>query len=105
VERILSVDSGMLTIVTDNLWYGKLLVHILYEELYTKKTLKSLKPYQIVDSGNNSRKRKNQDSTGSAAGISAWNFEYFEEDIILYEGEPGITAGHSVSQASSYFDR
>jgi hypothetical protein len=95
----------MLTIVTDNLWYGKLLVHILFEELYTKKTLKALKPYQIVDSSNNSRKRKNQPSSSSASGNPTWNIEYFEEDIMLYEGEPGIIAGHSVSQASSYFDR
>lgn len=77
--RILS-DQGQLTIVTDNLWYGRLLLKQIYED-----PPESL--YNI-----NTSKRSNWLVTER---IGLWS---------LYEGVPGSAAGHVV-EASSYFDR
>jgi hypothetical protein len=82
----------MITIVTDNLWYGKLLIHLLHEEIYEKRNVKSLKSFVPA---------AQDDSDGS----DAWNIEFSEGEMNLYEGEPGQVAGHVVPQASSYFDR
>lgn len=72
----------MCTIVTDNLWYGKLLIRLLSG--MSALTLHS------IDSFDQSK--------------SNWQVEYEVDGYILWVGEPGSEAGHVVS-SSSYFDR
>lgn len=77
--RILQ-PGGMLTIVTDNLWYGKLLTRIVQASSLI---------FECVQPN---------------ATNTQWVSKYSESEITLWVGTPGVEAGHVVS-ASSYFDR
>jgi tRNA G46 methylase TrmB len=130
VERILLPNEGMVTIVTDNLWYGKLLIHLLFEEIYVKRNITQLKSYKPSSSSSEApsserlnkfnlkddKKKKKKETPDKEVtevqekdkndnDMKNWKTEYSEEDLVLYEGEPGKIAGHIVSNASSYFDR
>lgn len=71
-----------MTILTDNLWYGKLLLRILAD--YYSQHFVCIKPPT----------NRQED----------WKVNFEAHGMKLYEGEPGPQAGHS-TQASSYFDR
>lgn len=75
--RVLVV-GGMLTIVTDNLWYGKLLC----------KLIPSLGATSVLCNVDLAPRSIQQQCNG----------------ICLYEGQPGPECGH-IADASSYFDR
>lgn len=89
VSRILVMD-GILTIVTDNLWYGKFLMRSI-------STISS-SGLVSVDLQKKNSKKKDNDNKGE------WNILEEQGGITLYVGKPGIESGH-VADASSYFDR
>jgi hypothetical protein len=89
-NRIL-VSGGMFTIVTDNLWYGRLLLRII-------GSLKSDDDEFGLSSYKHKKKSKNISISND------WIIKEEELGISLFVGIPGIEAGHVV-QASSYFDR
>ena len=100
--RILK-PNGMLTIVTDNLWYGRLLMRLVGNI--------SLSAYT-----DNSASGQQQQQTplclhSASAPITAvpgleseWSVQETENGVALYVGKPGAAAGH-IAEASSYFDR
>ncbi len=74
----------MLTIVTDNAWYGKFLCRLLSSQSTLR--LRSL-------------------TTHDGARInSSWLVHHHVDNFTLWVGDPGKEAGHMVD-ASSYFDR
>jgi hypothetical protein len=92
VSRILA-KSGMLTIVTDNLWYGKFLTRLIAG--LASCGLKSV-DLQKKNSKKNKDKGKSPDGE--------WSVLEEQGGVTLYVGKPGIESGH-VADASSYFDR
>lgn len=99
--RILS-DDGILTIVTDNLWYGKLLTRQVDEMNDGGSLLFTTMPY--VAEGISNKKRKHADTNDKSTLSSSWKVKFDSGKTNLYVGVPGPLAGHTV-QASSYFDR
>eukprot|EP00428_Durinskia_dybowskii_P077638 CAMPEP_0170356704 /NCGR_PEP_ID=MMETSP0117_2-20130122/1315_1 /TAXON_ID=400756 /ORGANISM="Durinskia baltica, Strain CSIRO CS-38" /LENGTH=720 /DNA_ID=CAMNT_0010610821 /DNA_START=174 /DNA_END=2332 /DNA_ORIENTATION=- len=96
--RILK-PNGMLTIVTDNLWYGRLLMRLVAamplnafgEDAATAFCLQSVAPPAAS--------QKSEEALEST-----WEAQETEGGVALYVGKPGAAAGHVV-EASSYFDR
>lgn len=128
--RILT-PGGQLTIVTDNLWYGKLLTRLV-AQINNKKSAgvyfhtvppatastlevtigKNKKPkhlkrklaqHQQAD-GEEQQLQQEEASSSSSLASSVWQTLFTEGDVTLYVGSPGHRAGHRVV-ASSYFDR
>lgn len=77
IDRILIVD-GLFTILTDNLWYGRLLL-------------------KIISTNSHLRRLINVDDINCPIQESLRGFT-------LYCGKPGVECGHLV-ETSSYFDR
>ncbi len=106
--RILK-PGGTLTIVTDNLWYGRLLTR-----LVANITLEAYSAHGEVAAhaayGLQSAPAPVHRAAASAAAgkdgplASEWTVQESEGDVVLYVGKPGAAAGHVV-EASSYFDR
>ena len=94
VSRILA-KGGMLTIVTDNIWYGKFLMRLI-------AGLASCGLKSVDLQKRNSKKAKDEDKGKSPHG--EWSILEEQGGITLYVGKPGIESGH-VADASSYFDR
>jgi hypothetical protein len=96
--RILK-PGGVLTIVTDNLWYGRLLLRIVAGTPTSAYTAESdgrvAFALQTVPA-----------PSGNQAGAleSQWAVQDSEGAEALFVGKPGAAAGHVV-EASSYFDR
>lgn len=95
--RILSTE-GTLTIVTDNLWYGKLLTR----QVDAMNDGSSLLFTTVSANDQSATKKRRND--GSSESSSAWKVKFESGQTTLYVGVPGPLAGHMV-QASSYFDR
>jgi len=91
VGRILT-KGGMLTIVTDNLWYGKFLMRLISG--IASSGLKSVDLHKK----NSKIKDKHKSPEGE------WKVLEEQGGVALYVGKPGIESGH-VADASSYFDR
>ena len=80
VGRVLT-SKGSLTILTDNLWYAKLLVQVIAETT-AESGLRSLSPDKCADH----------------------QVEFSIGEVHLFRGLPGPAHGH-VAESSSYFDR
>lgn len=127
--RILT-PGGQLTIVTDNLWYGKLLTRLV-AQINNKKSAgvyfhtvppatastlevtigKNKKPKHLKrklaqhqQAGGEEQQQHQEESSSSSLAASVWQTLFTEGDVTLYVGSPGHRAGHRVV-ASSYFDR
>jgi len=92
VSRILVMD-GILTIVTDNLWYGKFLMRSIAAAISSCGLLSV-----DLQKKNSNKKKDNSNSN------KEWSVLEEHEGVTLYVGKPGIESGH-VADASSYFDR
>lgn len=116
VYRILKT-GGRLVILTDNLWYGKLVTRILSEQ--EGVTWKSVTQRVSTAKGQGKKKYFGEEEKEEGASpeeqpaevvveesgaSSAWKSILTMGSVVLYEGEPGPQAGHLTS-ASSYFDR
>jgi hypothetical protein len=90
------LDGGQLVILTDNLWYGELLLRIIYSA-----------NQDCGDAEGEGREKKCQLRSAqwheeSEKGSVVLQAEY--QSIKMYRGLPGQQLGHS-AEASSYFDR
>lgn len=97
--------GGLLTILTDNLWYGKLVARILSEQ--KGPTWRSLVQKVNLVKGNGKKKYFDGEAAPEETAVASatpWKAVQTSGSIVLYEGEPGAQAGHA-TQASSYFDR
>lgn len=95
--RILEPE-GVFTIVTDNAWYGRLLMRLVSNIAFAAYAdpaggadycLQTVVPNAAKKVG---------------AHVCEWQVQDSEGDVTLYVGKPGAAAGH-VTDASSYFDR
>lgn len=91
--RILQAE-GTISIVTDSLPYGKLLIEIV-ASLPTDDH-----SFESVDAGD----EEEDDDVGSAEKVEFARKNAAGTSICLWRGEPGVACGHSTI-ASSYFDR
>ena len=80
VGRVLT-SKGSLTILTDNLWYAKLLVRVIADTA-AESGLRSLSPDKCAEHP----------------------VEFSIDEVHLFRGVPGSAHGH-VAESSSYFDR
>ena len=120
MHRILSA-TGTLTIVTDNLWYGKLLTrqvdqlndggHLLFTTVAAAAAESGrgggASHHHAAAAGKKAGKHHKAAATDAAAAASSsggWKVKFESGETTLYVGVPGPQAGHCV-QASSYFDR
>jgi len=96
--------GGLFTIVTDNLWYGRMLMRLVASISVEGYLLQSedLPEAQPSDKAGKTSKGK-QEETGGTAGCD-WRLQESENGVNLFTGTPGARAGHVVD-ASSYFDR
>ena len=113
-NRILK-PGGTMTIVTDNLWYGRFLVRMLSNmsnaDFQSPSavaggsagsaafTLQSVPVPVSVPSG----KAKTAGANATTL-VSEWKQQECEGSYLLFVGKPGAAAGH-IAEASSYFDR
>lgn len=91
LERILA-PGGTITVVTDNLWYGKMLLRSVASAPHPRL----LSPVDVETNP------LNQSSSGGSSALSV------HDEISgykLYRGRPGPQVGHVAAEASSYFDR
>ena len=86
--------DGILTIVTDNLWYGKFLMRSI-------ATISSSGLTSVNLQKKNSKKKKDNNDKDYKG---EWTILKEQGGVTLYVGKPGIESGH-VADASSYFDR
>lgn len=95
LSRVLKKTIGLLTVYTDNKWYGELLVHLLSESIVNTKQLKmkSIVPSEI----------DKQFSSDDGYGI--WNIEFQMNNVYLYSGRPSSECGYYDHTTGSYFDR
>lgn len=92
-NRILRTDGGMLTIVTDNLWYGRFLMRqVAGLQAKSGNTATSWRSMSLTSARN------------AGATHDEWRVQESDGEVNLFVGRPGIAAGHVVD-ASSYFDR
>jgi hypothetical protein len=131
--RVLKPD-GMLTIVTDNLWYGKLLIRLVSAmdididtdiDMDPSSSLSSCSAGDRADddhiisshylqcasvdrqdrkSSSSGVMQKKGSDTAASAKDSDWRVQDSAGGVHLFVGRPGADAGHVVD-ASSYFDR
>jgi pentatricopeptide repeat protein len=91
LERVL-IPGGTITVVTDNLWYGKMLLRSVASAPHPRL----LSPVDVA------LNPLNGDAASSTSPLSV------HDEISgykLYRGRPGPQVGHVASEASSYFDR
>ena len=86
------IKEGLITIMTDNLWYAKYLL----KEFSLSSFTNELSSIDLLSDNNLTNKQSNNSN----------NYQKLDEahGIHLYSGLPDETCGH-VIQASSYFDR
>lgn len=89
----------MLTIVTDNLWYGRLLMRLVAAMPLTSFGDDSASAFCLQSVAPPAASQKSEHSLESF-----WEAQETEGGVALYVGKPGAAAGHVV-EASSYFDR
>jgi hypothetical protein len=107
-NRILK-PNGTLTIVTDNLWYGRLLMRLVANLPFSAYTdaeggAVDLKNAQCLQSASAPTSYAEEASRAQGCLESEWAEQEREGAVVLYVGKPGAAAGHVV-EASSYFDR
>lgn len=86
-------DGGLFTLLTDNVWYGKLLLRTLAGLSVSHPHLEASFCNALPAS-----------SASSEGGEEKTEVELQLSGLTLYKGKPGPASGHLV-QASSYFDR
>lgn len=87
ISRVLKFD-GLLTILTDNLWYARFLLREISSSSFPSNLSSvELQPEQIP-----------------AKSCQDWSVFETQRGVHLYKGKPGILGGHVVD-SSSYFDR
>lgn len=92
----------MFTIVTDNLWYGRLLMRLVSNIPFAA--------YADTTSGGGAGSdyclQTVVPSAAKKVGAHSvdWQVQDSDGEVNLYVGKPGMAAGH-VADASSYFDR
>jgi len=129
MTRVLKPD-GMLSIVTDNLWYGKLLIRLVSAmDMDTDIDMDPISSLTSCSAGDRadddhiisshylqcaSVDRQDRKSSNNCVGSSGsmqkkgpasdWRVQDSAGGVHLFVGRPGADAGHVVD-ASSYFDR
>eukprot|EP01041_Mallomonas_annulata_P001445 gene1445-2782_t len=108
MTRVLK-PTGRLTVVTDNLWYGKLLVRQLaqYPSKIALKSVSATPTKSNLNSkstSNHKLSKNNSTRNSSSSSNKTWRIKEQVGNWMLYEGNPGTDGGHIV-HASSYFDR
>ena len=98
------VSNGTLTVVTDSLPYGQLLLDILATVEYRLEASNEnlLHIFKSVRIHSASGDDIEADATQELAEYSVTSVH--DKKLILWRGEPGPVCGHSTA-ASSYFDR
>lgn len=94
--------NGLLTVYTDNLWYGKLLTRQLGASIgdASKTSMKSKNRVDMV----RQMRSITMDQVKKFEYEGSWNEEFVYQNVVLFKGSPGKQCGHFVD-ASSYFDR
>jgi tRNA G46 methylase TrmB len=90
LERVLA-PGGTVTVVTDNLWYGRLILR----SLSTMPHPRGLQSVPLPTSR----------SEAEAGSPGCYSVQDEMSGLVLYRGRPGKDCGHSSEEASSYFDR
>jgi pentatricopeptide repeat protein len=91
LERVL-IAGGTITVVTDNLWYGKMLLRSVASAPHPRL----LSPVDV---------ESNPLMSDDASSVNPLSVHDEISGYKLYRGRPGPRVGHVAADASSYFDR